>query len=339
MMRLGIVGAGSIIPSHLQAAKLNDFIPVAICGKENSERARNLSNENAELKFTKNLDSLLEVELDALLIATTPDATIPLIKKCLIKGVPILVEKPVGISLEDFSSLNEIFYSEIMVAFNRRFYSSVKEFKSILQNSEAGLIQINIPELSWIKSPSEEQQKKMLFENSVHMFDLVNYLFEEVSISEVARLDSRAKSNYQIASIRTRNGSVGTISLGFGVPDNLSVKVWTNGEVLELLPIEKFSRFTELVIEKKSNPKDIKIYKKKDTSDWRISEFDTVAKPGFMKQYSAFADKVRGNSADKVSANIWDAIRAIELANSFCSNALIQGNTSNYLFKRSPGLD
>jgi predicted dehydrogenase len=339
MMRLGIVGAGSIIPSHLQAAKLNDFVPVAICGKENSERAMNLSKENPELKFKKNLDSLLEVELDALLIATTPDATIPLIKKCLIKSIPILVEKPVGISLEDFSSLDEIVYSEIMVAFNRRFYSSVEEFKSILQNSEAGLIQINIPELSWIKSPSEEQQKKMLFENSVHMFDLVNYLFEEVSISEVARLDSRAKSNYQIANIRTRNGSIGTISLGFGAPDNLSVKVWTNGEVLELLPIEKFSRFTELVIEKQTDPKNIKIYKKKDTSDWRISEFDVVAKPGFMKQYSAFANKVRGYSADKTAANIWDAIRAIEMANSFCGNALIQSNTSNDLFKRFPGLD
>ena len=242
MIRLGIVGAGSIIPAHLQAASLSGFVPVAICGKENSERAKMLSKENTELKYTKNVESLLDVELDALLIATTPDATIPIIKKCLSKRVPILVEKPVGISLEDFSSLDEVLYSDIMVAFNRRFYSAVQQFKSILQNSEAGLIQINIPELSWIKSPSKEQQVKMLFENSVHMFDLVNFLFEGVSISEVARLNSRDESNFQIASIRTRNGSIGTISLGFGTPDNLSIKVWTNGEVLELFPIEKFSR-------------------------------------------------------------------------------------------------
>ncbi len=320
MMRLGIIGAGSIIPSHLQAAKLNGFVPVAICGKENSERAQTLSNQYAELNFRKNVDSLLDVKLDALLIATTPDATIPLIKKCLSKGIPILVEKPVGIALENFRSLDEIVYSEIMVAFNRRFYSSVQEFKSILQNAEPGLIQINIPELSWIKSPSEEQQRKMLFENSVHMFDLVNYLFNEVAISEVARLDTRAKSNFQIANIRTGNGSIGTISLGFGAPDNLSIKIWTKGEVLELLPIEKFSRYTEFEIERQAGPENFKVYRKKDTSNWRISDLDMTAKPGFSKQYSALANKVRGDSLDKNAANIWDAIKAIEMANRFSGN-------------------
>jgi predicted dehydrogenase len=317
LIKLGVVGAGSIVPTHLQSARLSGFEPVVICGKKNSLRANLLASQNQGLSYAADLSDLLKYDLDALLIATSPEDTIQVINDCLGKKIPIIVEKPVGISTEAFKQLKEKYYSEITVAFNRRFYSAVQAFKSDLKVSSNGLIQINIPELSWISSPTKAQQEKMLIENAVHIFDLMHYLFGEILLTDIQKLDLDSGSNFQVATFKTRNGSVGSISLGFGAPNNLAITFWTNGKVLELLPIEKFARYTDLEIEKPSELNAIKTYKKKDDSNWKISSFDLSGKPGFVSQYQAFAAGIRENRRDPISANIWDSIRAIKLAENF----------------------
>ena len=75
MIRLGIVGAGRIVQSHIDAAKLSGFSPIAICGREGSLKATKVAKANHGLLAVESLSELLQLELDAILIAvSTKDA-------------------------------------------------------------------------------------------------------------------------------------------------------------------------------------------------------------------------------------------------------------------------
>lgn len=318
-MRLGIIGAGSIVPAHIRAAKIAGFSTVAICGKDYSERAMQLAKQTTGLSFFPNIEKLLEVDLDALLIAVTPESTISCLIQCLSKDIPILVEKPVATSTSAFDLIEEEYYSKILVGFNRRHYSSTQRYKSELEKTDCGLIQVNIPELSWKRFSEPALQQKMLCENSVHMFDLIQYLFGRLDELNILAIEKCFQSRFRVVNFKTQLGFIGTLSIGFGVPDNLSIKSWSHGEVMELNPIESFQKFTEIHIEREQSQDAIKKYVKIDSSDWKIEKNDLIAKPGFVNQYLDFAKRIRNESNDDVSANIWDAKSAIAIAEQLAS--------------------
>ena len=84
LIRLGIVGAGAIVQSHIDAAKLSGFDPVAICGRMGSPRAAKIAQQNKGLVAVADLNALLKSKLDAILIAVSTGETIEVLEKCLV---------------------------------------------------------------------------------------------------------------------------------------------------------------------------------------------------------------------------------------------------------------
>lgn len=314
MIRLGIIGAGAIVPYHIEAAKLAGFEPIAICGRENSTRAQRLSADSPKMKYCQSVEELLKVDLDAILIASSPEASVSLLKRCLVKNIPILVEKPVTFSISEIAELEKLDTSRVLVGYNRRHYSSVIDFKSRIQSIDFGLIQVSIPELSWDPEPKLETREKFLFDNSTHILDLVPYIFGPIEVVSNEKLFDKFGSKYCVATFRAGEKFLGTISLGYGTPENFSIKCWSSGLNIELNPIELLNECEELEIISATPLRPIKEYKKKFLTHWKIDESDLKAKPGFFKQFQELKSLVTNIDFDRRSATLLDAKNALLLA-------------------------
>lgn len=314
MIRLGIIGAGAIVPYHIEAAKLAGFEPIAICGKDDSVRAQNLSAKHKSMKFVRSVEELLQLETDAILIASSTEANVELIKKCLIKGNPILVEKPVSLSVKGIEELDEFDTSRVLVGYNRRHYSSVTSFKSQVSYIDCGLVQVSIPELSWDHDSNFGTRQRMLFENATHVLDLVLYLFGPIELLCINKQTDLHGTKYCLANFRSSRGFIGTISLGYGTPENLSIKCWSSGLNLELNPLEILKECNELEMLPATSEWPVKRYQKKYLDRWKIDDSDVRAKPGFLSQFQELKTLVVNSEVNLKSATLIDAKNALLLA-------------------------
>lgn len=312
LIRLGIVGAGHIAPHHIQAAKLTGFQPVAICGKRDSEKARSIAHANPGLNAAVDLDALLEEDLDALLVAVSTESAVDVLERCCIRGLPTLIEKPVTIHLNDLYNLENRYSHLVRVGYNRRFYSSVDSLKMEI-NEKPGFVQVVIPELSPSSISNTKEKSYAIMENSVHILDLLFYLFGEIRIFNKGKQSNDHGEIAIYTQFTSNSGIQGNITFLFNAPENTSIKYWKDGLNLELSPIEIFRKSEGMEVSPPTRENPIKTYKK-SFNKWQISNVDQEAKPGFIRQYQAFKSFVDANDNSVRLATLGDARRVMELA-------------------------
>ena len=310
LIRLGIVGAGSIVQSHIDAAKLSGFSPAVVCGREGSARAIGIAKANYGLSAVSNLNALLQFELDAILIAVSTEAAAGVLEKCLESNLPILIEKPITTNAKILKRLNDLGSRQVRVGYNRRFYSSISRLKEELVHQN-GLVQVVIPELSIASKTSLEERISAVLENSVHILDLLGFVFGEVSIVQKLIIKNHDNVDCITAQIKLGQHFVGSINLIFETSENSSIKCWVQGKSLELMPIENFNKSTKMKLVMPSNSSPVKRYEKV-LENWNIGQDDTKAKPGFLGQYDAFKNFIAGAPSNNL-ATLQDALKALNL--------------------------
>jgi predicted dehydrogenase len=311
LIRLGIVGAGSIVQSHIDAAKLSGFSPIAICGRKGSIRATKLAETNHGLLAVASLSELLQLELDAILIAVSTEDAVGVLEKCIESNLPILIEKPISSDPEILKRLNGLASKQVRVGYNRRFYSSVSKLKEELID-QTGLVQVIIPELSIAKNSNAVERISAVLENSVHILDLLGYLFGEVNIVQKNVIKSRDNFDCINAQVKLGDHFIGSVNIVFEASENSSIKCWIQGKSLELMPIENFKKSTKMKLVLPSATFPVKRYEKVFDA-WEISHDDKIAKPGFLGQYNDFKTFISGAPSDKL-ATLQDALNVVKLA-------------------------
>ena len=96
-MRIGIAGAGTIIPEFLNAAKLiEEYEVVAICGRISSQkRMQDLAEERGISKIYLNYEEMLsDHEIDAVYIAVPNHLHFEYAKKAIANHKNCILEKP-----------------------------------------------------------------------------------------------------------------------------------------------------------------------------------------------------------------------------------------------------
>jgi predicted dehydrogenase len=308
--KIGIIGAGNIARHHMEAAKASGLELEAICGLPNSVRAKTLGDEFGVKNICQDINQLLNSKLDAVIVCSSTESQIEVLMALRDLNLPVLVEKPVALSSEPIIDLHPSLNSKVMVGFNRRFYSSTQEMKKNLDRSRGVYFSCNIPEISWEIQSEEEKRKDFILQNTIHIFDLLNYLFGEVE-EFFYKGKSNSQVNEKIIHFSTINGHTGLISLTFGIPDNPSITANLPGKRLTLLPIEIFKEFEGL--EMKKIGKVNKTYKPIETTTWLPQDVDTVYKAGFVMQMQEFRKFIDGDPLS-IGANLSDAYKAIRLA-------------------------
>jgi predicted dehydrogenase len=317
LVKLGIIGAGTIIESHLSAAFATGFLPVGICGNRDSVRAKKISEFYPKINFFSNVEDLIKTDLDAILIAVSGQSQIDLLVKIDHLRLPTLIEKPVFNSANVQDPINLMNIDNIIVGYNRRHYSSVQKFKQTMAEFGRGYIDFNVPELSWVKEFNKLEIKTQTYTNAIHMIDLLNYLVPKKVITYVD-FDEKTQDSTQFA-FRSDNFS-GNFNLTFGSPDLYSVKFRAPGVCAVLSPIEMYQEFNSIQINQQNQFSTYKTYERIPTEPtWKITEDDLSFKPGFLNQYREFARMVRQEEFEATSATLYDDQNAVRIAKSIFS--------------------
>jgi predicted dehydrogenase len=314
MVKIGFIGAGSIARAHISASIAAGFIPAAICGKNLSDRAKALSMEIPGLTYFGDIDELLKSDLDCISILLNSDISLRIYRGVIEqKNIPILIEKPVAQKSLDLKNDLDLDRINTLVGYNRRFYSSVKDVKEILDGSAFIQSQWTIPEISWEKSPNSDVRNFFLRENSVHILDLFLYLHGEPSQSTFYNFNSNDFLQSSTSVHKFGDKAIASLSLSFGIPDNTSASFYASNNYYALKPFEILKKFTEISTEPANDAIPFKRYLPTENIEWQISEHDLAFKPGFFKQYTELMD-ICGGKPRKIGASLRDAFKVLEFA-------------------------
>ena len=133
-LRLAIVGSGEIANFHVAAAKSAGFDVVGVAARKNSQTVNAFAQTHAiEKVWSDPTELVANGEWDALILAASTEAIIPLLKQALDVGKPVLVEKPISTSSSELIPLIS-YKKNVMVGFNRRFYTPVQAAKRFIQS-------------------------------------------------------------------------------------------------------------------------------------------------------------------------------------------------------------
>ena len=310
--KLAVIGAGSIARSHIEAAEEAGFILQSICGNLNSERARKISHDYNFNNYFPDYKSLLNSDFDAISLLTNTEVTFKILKTLGKYNVPILVEKPVSTSIKEFDQL-DLDQSKVLVGYNRRFYSSIRELKNKIETEDFHFAKFNISEISWDSNALEDIKRNSVLENSVHSLDLVKFLFGDYEIEKVMSNKIGNKLCSILVLIKNHQNKLIEISISFGIPLNNYIEVWFSNNLAVCKPIENYSEYYSMKMVPPSQEVTYKRYIPEESNRWKMTEADHKFKPGFLGQYFELQKLVNGEPI-RIGAKLNDARDALLLA-------------------------
>ena len=190
MIRLVLVGLGARAQYWIEVVGRSDTARVvALCDPDPAARARAKGKLPDCPIFPSLEEALQNVEADALLLATPPDTRAPHIKLACDSGLALLVEKPLSDTLteaEAFVEQAERAGVPLMVGLNFRYLGVTKAAVEVLEGGTVGAPAFGrflyeryrdgrLPHLN--KYPLT-MRHPMLWEQSIHHFDLMRYVYK-----------------------------------------------------------------------------------------------------------------------------------------------------------------
>lgn len=183
-MRIVLIGYGNIARKHLEVFRALECEVVASCNT--SERGNLAAQQEGGIPKTyTNYLEMVECERpDAIINCVSFDHIYDVTRQLLPYKIPLLIEKPAGTSvreLQDLINLQQKYQTIVQVALNRRHYSV---FDKALTDMGGGQ-NLQLINLEWSENPhkvkvtknySDEQVAKLLYGNTIHGIDLLNWI-------------------------------------------------------------------------------------------------------------------------------------------------------------------
>ena len=228
------------------------------------------------------------------------------------------IEKPVSINPNELLSISED-SKNVCVAYNRRFYSTIEFAKNFVQNNKPCFIKLELPDNIDFSVDRSLQNFFSLRENSVHGFDIINYILPNLEIKRIFNFEQPGNAFGKNVLLENPEGNSVMICLNWNSPSNFSINIEAYPYRLELKPFETFSLYEGMEVIEASEDYPVRQYVpkliKKDNVFSRSKEF----KPGFLEQSIEFRKFIEGKNSQKF-ANINDAFRAANLADKIINN-------------------
>ena len=317
-MKLGIIGCGKIAEYHLASMKKAGFELHSISGTNNSLNAIKLSKKFKIKKvYSSSHEHIKSKEYDALLFLTPNEVTYKYLLS-VDKSTKILAEKPITFYTSKLKKLRK--NKNIKVAFNRRQYNSIELIKSKIDKKEIFLIDISIPEKinNINKTKKSREEYFNIFNNSIHIFDIIKYLVGKYSVESVINLkDKKNNSQGYVVYIASQKVKKIIIKSIFNSPENFSLIAYSNNIIYETCPIEIFRKYKGTKVIEPSSNYPLRRYLPIMIEN-REELINLNSKPGFDKQAKAFFSFC--NKKKTNLANLDDLFQSLMLAEKIFKN-------------------
>jgi len=304
--RLVLVGYGRIAPKHLEVFRHLGCEIVASCNR--SEEGRQKAKTEGGISRTySEIGQMIEREKpDGVLCCTTFDQIYNAACTILPFGIPTLLEKPPGTSVDELKSLMALALegeAPVMVGLNRKHYSILH--KAI--EDSGGLEAVTEVSVEWSEDPQHfarrgfgpRQIANMIFGNSLHGLDLLTYIAGPISQPHVLARDLGYPFRWQmlLEGISLR-GVLAVFYSTWDSPGRWKLTFCVSNRRYTFAPLEA------CVVNEKGNHDD------------RIIEpdsHDRLFKPGFYKQAEAFL-KMIDSGCPPEDATLEASLPAVSLA-------------------------
>jgi predicted dehydrogenase len=186
------------------------------------------------------------------IIATGTEVLMPILKEVLLANADsVLIEKPAAISIEQLLENEEFLqpYSEkVFVAYNRRFYASVKETIKLI-DEDGGLESMHFEFTEWAHKieplqKAEGVKENWFFANSTHVVDLAFFIAGKPkdwrAYSLPGKLSWHPKTKFAGAGI-TEKGVVFSYNSNWESAGRWGVEFLTSARKIILRPMEEVS--------------------------------------------------------------------------------------------------
>lgn len=317
-LRIALVGAGAIAPSHLKAIEASPVELVGIAATPGSERAKDLASKFSTRAF-RDLDDLIREisssEIDGVICAIDSSQSSEVAHRLASAGLHVLLEKPGAMtSVEMRKSLGGV-KNLIRIGYNRRFYETTRALSDYLLEVNPNYFRLEVFEPD---SSESGYLQRRLVSNGVHGLDLVRFLFGQVKVVSRGATGSNSSSELLTFSVISENGISGELVIGKGIPKNSSLEVYGRNGRLLLLPFEKLSYFEKMDISEPTQELPLRTYRPKlerEVACWANGENRQI-KPGFERQLQGFGDFIRGVDSEesRILCSVDDAALTLELA-------------------------
>lgn len=282
MKKVLVIGAG---PIGLEYFRIFESLKCEVRLLSRSLNKKNLNASEDKIIIGDIFQQKLEQinDFDYIIIAVQPRFSLEILLY-LMKNTKskILIEKPVGLSSSDFNKINcEEFDERVYVAFNRRWFNSIKNLKKELVDKQTITVNIEFTEhISRMKGSTEELEKWAIA-NSIHVLDMGLFLF---GIPKITFLKNENNSGIKIIEARANHKKITFYFKAYwGGAGNWNISILTNKANYVLNPIENLTK------------QNIESFKKEviNTSNTK-SDF----KNGFFEQSKSFLENKRGDFAN-----------------------------------------
>lgn len=326
-MRLALVGCGNIADFHLPAMREAGFDCVSVAGSVNSTRAREFANRHGiKNTYSDPVELIYDSSCwDALLLASPVSTMLDYIKLVAPTGKPILAEKPVALNHEDLTPLRK--YQNVLVAYNRRFYSSVEYAKNFVDSHADIIIKVSIPEKRIDPDHNIDFPDRLplsSYQNSVHLFDLLNFLAGKVQWKVASAIYGADKYLGVVALGKSTKKFTVQLDSCFNSPDNFSINIISGDERIELRPIEIARYYKGMQVNEPTEKIPIRTYTP-ELIDQVVAGGEGGLKPGFLMQAKNFMRYCVAEGGHR-GATLDDAYNALETAHSLlghCTSSLL----------------
>lgn len=226
-LAFGVVGCGFMGQTHVHNLVELDSVTVAAVCDLNIKKAEALAYEIGADAY-KNIEDLLkQTRLDALVVATPPTVRQEIVLPASQAGVPLYVEKPPALRVEDFLTCRErIRESGIVNAIGLMFrvHPLVRKLQSLLEGRDVTLIRTllatnsfhNYEELSHRYGYFERNASGgVIYDGYIHMFDLMGLLVGQIEqiTARGARLGGKSQpgdvADTMVLASRLKSGALG----------------------------------------------------------------------------------------------------------------------------------
>lgn len=188
-IRVGIIGSGQAAACHARALRYNRTFHLAGVASRNHQKALELATCFACKSFVQPRELIKDSQVDALILAVPPAVQLGFLKQALEKKIPVLCEKPLGLSVLSAAKAIKGPSKQAQKAginFCYRLVPEIKWFRKCLQNQACGFPwQVQV---EWVlgnrlqknqKKISQWKQKSrlgggVLYNYGIHVLD---YLF------------------------------------------------------------------------------------------------------------------------------------------------------------------
>jgi len=252
-MRYALIGCGRISPNHLAAAQANKLEIVGLCDIDDSMiEDKFLKFKLDASKVAQYYDYLLmldELNPELVSICTESGKHAAIALDCIRRGINIIVEKPIALSIEDADAIireAKEHNVKVCACHQNRFNKSVVKIREAMDQRRFGRLFYGTAHIRWNRGHEYydraswrgtwEQDGGALMNQCIHSIDLLRWMMGN-EVTEVFAYTDKLNHPYieaedlGIALIRFANGSYGIIEGTTDIyPRNLEETLYLFGE-------------------------------------------------------------------------------------------------------------